>query len=212
MKLYHGTSARHLDRVLKHGLQPRGKKSGNWKHTVESRPDAVYLTTAYPLYYGFCATKGPKDRDALILQIDSDKLNPWALHPDEDFLGHAVKDKLLDGMSLNERTAIHRDNLEAYQEHWPASVEALGNCCHIGGIPLDAITQAVVVPNIAGWVAYSDPVIAPLNYRFMGPFYRELTASLFGETNNETFEMGRMPPPEVMATVRKVKMKEEERV
>ena len=34
MKLYHGTAARHLPKVLKHGLKPRGKGKGNWEHTV----------------------------------------------------------------------------------------------------------------------------------------------------------------------------------
>ena len=35
--LYHGTSERHVADILKNGLKPRGKRRGNWKHTIELR-------------------------------------------------------------------------------------------------------------------------------------------------------------------------------
>ena len=56
LKLYHGTSSRFLDRILKHGIKPRGKGTSQWDK-FPSRPDLVYLTTAYPFYFAIQAIK-----------------------------------------------------------------------------------------------------------------------------------------------------------
>jgi hypothetical protein len=50
MRFYHGTSARRLTTILKDGIRPRLKTASNWEK-MPSRPDMVYLTVAYPLYF-----------------------------------------------------------------------------------------------------------------------------------------------------------------
>lgn len=51
MRLYHGTSSRHLARILDRGLEPRGRRKGNWK-AYPSRRDMVYLTDSYAPFFG----------------------------------------------------------------------------------------------------------------------------------------------------------------
>lgn len=74
IKLYHGTSERYLDSILKHGLLPRSQsnESGNWDHTVQSADDRVYLTKGYAPYFAFSAVEAGERW--LILEIDKSKL------------------------------------------------------------------------------------------------------------------------------------------
>jgi hypothetical protein len=87
MKLYHGTAERHLPAILRDGLKPRGKRKGNWSHSIESNADAIYLTNAYALYFAHSATD-PKDNGdrSVVLEIDTSKLDSFWLVPDEDWL------------------------------------------------------------------------------------------------------------------------------
>lgn len=197
MKLYHGTAARHLPKVLKHGLKPRGKGKGNWEHTVMSRPDAVYLTVAYSLYYALTATK-KSEREAVIFEVDSSKLNPFRLCPDEDFLAQAAqvgapafKDiKEQYDNDLLKMTAHFRDELEEYSDDWEASVKHMGNCCFIGNIPVEAITRYALIPNIYKFVQWSDPTIGIMNYRVLGEYYQALSKRVFGDETDYVSEYG----------------------
>src|SRR5262249_35818377 len=84
--LYHGGSAAVLEKVKRSGLQPRGLHKGkdNWKHTVTSNKDSVYLTNAYPWHFAAhaCQSKGT----GIIYEVNTDLLLPWEFAPDEDYL------------------------------------------------------------------------------------------------------------------------------
>jgi hypothetical protein len=200
-KLYHGTSAKNLRHILKQGLLPRGRRSGNWQHSVDSHPGAVYLTNAYSVYFAMGATPGR--HAGLIVEVDTAKLNPFRMLPDEDFLGQAYygKDK-----KLIERTASYRNELESYRVFYPASLRHLGNCCHIGAIARDAITRYAIVPNVNQWIAWVDPVINLQNFKIMGDFYKELSARIFGDTtgfvaDDPKSRFFRFPPDKLFAGV-----------
>ncbi len=183
MKLYHGTSSRLLPRILKRGLEPRGKRKGNWQHTVDSNPNAVYLTNAYALYYASCAMKTHR---AVILEVDTNKLNPFCLAPDEDFL-EAVSRKggqfpHIEGKPMKERVAWFRDRLAWFSVNWEESLKVLGNCTYLGTVPPHAITRYVVLPwDRSRIVAVCDPTITVMNYTVMGEYYRQLSGFIFGE-------------------------------
>lgn len=53
------------------------------------------------------------------------------------------------------------------------SLQLLGNCSYSGTIPVSAITRVISYSASDGpwWVAFHDPVIAPMNFRFNGPEY-----------------------------------------
>lgn len=170
MKLYHGASSEMLPQILKRGLLPRGKKSGNWEHTIESRPDCVYLTNAYAPYFG-----------DLIIEIDTNILHEWRLLPDEDAVEQCMRGK--DGIEgdYKQRTEVIRNRLDQYvgNGQWKGSLQALGTCAYQGKIPPHAFTRYTVIP--VSTRMYWDPVMVLLNYRLCGGRYRMQTARLFGD-------------------------------
>lgn len=209
MKLYHGTSARHLNKILRHGIKPRGSKSGNWDHSVLSHPDAVYMTSAYALYYALTASNG---KAGVIIEIDTDKLNPFKLCPDEDFLAHATRKRFGD-KSLNEVVAFYRDDLERYAEHWQDSIDHMGNCCYLDHVPVEAITRYALIGNSSEWIRWSDPTISIMNFKIMGDYYRALSKMLFGDPVDYVDDghgFYRLPPPEQLAKVKVVTLPQKE--
>lgn len=185
MKLYHGTGAGHLPCILEQGLKPRGKKAGNWQHTTESNPNAVYLTDAYALYYAFSAAK-PGEEDMVVLELDTAKLAPFFMVPDEDFLEQATRKSgpaPLD-KSMHYRTKWYRRRLLRFGEYWMESVKHLGNCAYHGEIPVTAITRYVVIPHARAFelfMAGMDPNISLLNYKIVGDKYRNWIRWAFGD-------------------------------
>lgn len=188
MKLYHGTTARHLETILRDGLKPRGRAKGNWDAAPASK-DHVYLTNCYAVYYAQCATgmraKGEVRDKLLVLEVDTTKLLPWNLYPDEDFLYHAMRSSYpgpkSHGEDMGKRVKWFRDNLAAWQGAWGDSVEVMGTCAHEGAIHAGAITRyaTIALDHRLRW--QSDPTVSIMNHRIMGHFYKCLTAHLFGD-------------------------------
>lgn len=187
MRLYHGTSESKLKAILKDGIKPRGKKDGNWKRTVKSNPTAVYLTDAYPLHFAMASAKG-KER-LVILEIDTEALNYFKFAPDEDCLEQGTrKDPNFENVpgtepfNMKKRTQWFRDRaLKQFSHLWRKSLEMMGTCTYYGDIPPEAITRYSLVNNTIEVILAADPVICPLNYKILGPYYRQLTRMLFGE-------------------------------
>jgi hypothetical protein len=224
MKIYHGTSSRFLDRILRDGIKPRGtSKKGNWDHTIESNPKAVYLTQAYSLYYAWCSVNAKKDEPGLILEINPHKLNPFKLSPDEDFLEQATRQSpdWAHVHTLNKKekwgsTKWFRDRLESNftgpDMLWKTSLKGMGNCCYFGIVPVDAITRYAILPDMTQWIEWSDPTITIMNFHILGEYYKALSAAVFGDDigyqNPEPFKMddgriirgsGTLPPIEEIA-------------
>ena len=185
MKLYHGTSARHLEAIRSRGLVPRGRgnRRSNWDHTIKSRAGHVYLTTAYPLYFAMCAAKD--DEAGLVVEVDTECLLEGSMFPDEDFIAQAQEKtsrEQHEKVKLLRRTAAV--DLDRYQHAWSASLKYLGTCSHRGTIPATAITRIATLdfkkrPEVS--VMCADPLIRIDNYRFCGWRYRGLVAWLFGD-------------------------------
>lgn len=193
MKLYHGTSSRHKNAILGNGIVPRGRKKGNFSHSIPSSRHHVYLTNAYPIHFATNAlrTGDMFGDDLLIIEIDTELLNPWRLHPDEDCLEQATRDMLLDGCppyakfnaqkSMHDRTRFFRRNLPRFQEKWMDSIVGLGTCCHEGVVPKSAITRYAQIDAQHPLRWMSDPQIVLENYAIMGPWYRDLVRAAFGD-------------------------------
>jgi len=206
MKLYHGTSAEVARLALKEGLKPRAgltNKNGNWKHTVESNPNCVYLTSCYAGYFAHCATKDDNSTELGVLEIDTDLLDQQLLLPDEDFLEQvsrgqhwdnpriqrplaAIEKKLKGkGNLMKERTIWFREHIWWFGgDLWQHSVNHMGTCCHYGLIPPSAITRA----SIFDWekardigMKLIDPSITPINYKICSDGYKAVTRWMMGE-------------------------------
>jgi hypothetical protein len=182
--LYHGTTEKAARIAMFEGIRPRGEHGrSNWKRTIESNPDAVYLTDAYPLYFAFNAAK--EGERGAVIEIDVEKLPQYMLVPDEDVLEQAGRGKDAVKGNMKARTRWYRRRLKEWisTENWKVSLEAMGTCAFLGTVPPEAITQvALVDPKRASSLMWSatDAVITLMNYRFCGPKYRNLTKRLFG--------------------------------
>lgn len=186
MRLYHGTSSRHLESIMTSGIRPRGRRKGNWKQ-FPSRKDMVYLTNAYAPFFALQSCK--EGEKALILELDLARIDESRLYPDEDFIVQAISQQ--SGLSVEDVHDGIRDALEDYQQYAMTSLEHLGNCSHRGDIPKVAVTRYCLIDwaarkDIGGIVL--DPSISLMNYRFCGEKYRSIIAWLFGDRKD--FEVG----------------------
>jgi hypothetical protein len=191
MKLYHGTSTRYLEKIMQGGLRPRGRKKGNWGHTVEGSSDCIYLTVAYAHHFALESLKDKRER-CVIVEIDTNLLDTHWLVPDEDALAfHNKKDSNKSLIELSEEYK-HRLLEFAGTKAWEASINLMGNCAHFGRIPEEAITRIVSFSREGVWL-FSDPSISPLNYQIMGDYYRNLISHTFGDKVEEYNGFGQDP-------------------
>lgn len=183
MKLYHGTSSKHLDSILSKGIRPRGRRKGNWE-SFPSRPDMVYLTNSYAPY--FALQSCDKMEKALIVEVEVDETG---LYPDEDFIAQVLASQ--EQRPLEEVHEEVREGLEAYKHHAKDSLEGLGNCSHKGVVPAGNVRRMCLVDftkrsDLA--IMSMDPSISVMNYRFCGSKYRSVISWLFGDRKD--FELG----------------------
>jgi hypothetical protein len=187
MKLYHGTSARHLDAVLANGLMPRGKSKSLWKH-APSHSKCVYLTDSYAPYFMCQATR--KGEAGLVVEVDTERMGLGCLVPDEDALEQVLRGRDSVEGDMNRRTTHYRRRLEDYRWHpdtWQASLRALGTCAHWGPVPTQAITRLAVVPegSIHHFLYNWDASISLINQRICGPGYKLQMRRMFGDEPTE---------------------------
>jgi hypothetical protein len=180
-RLYHGTSERYLASILSNGILPRGQRKGNWPD-VPSRPNAVYLTTAYPFYFGLSATQEDGPDKAVVIEIDINRLDPKRLEPDEDFIDDCICART--GQSLAVVIPQVRRSFRQFRQFWRESLAGMGCCAYRNRIPASAITRYCVFdPEVRPFLTTTalDPVICPANYRACRDKYEGLVAWMFGD-------------------------------
>lgn len=187
MKLYHGTSTKHLDEILTDGIKPTGVTGVKSLWEVESAKDRVYLTTTYALYFAIHAAM-QDDCDAVVIEVDVDENQ---LIPDEDFLAQVkYKDSEYDLLTLTE---LIRDNdipnyskIDAIQLA-EASLNSLGTVS-IKEVKPEQIIRYVTVPNhhLADIVmSHCDPTISVMHHKLMSTVYKENMLALFDQYPTE---------------------------
>ena len=121
MIVYHGTSMSAWKKIRQSGLVPRGETGqSNWTHSIESNPDTIYLTDAYAMHFALSAIRGTakKFEEAVIIEVDTDKLEKSALVADEDALEQVSRkqDGLPPDWSMQDRTRHYRGMVRRFQE------------------------------------------------------------------------------------------------
>jgi hypothetical protein len=205
VKIYHGTTETIGRRALTEGLKPRNLTGkSNWKHTVESNPTLIYLTTAYAPYYALQAVKERKGVKFAIVEIETDLLDETKMRPDEDFIEQATRrdeknSAGIRGKTMNERVEYVRNHIDEFSSSWLLSVQHLGNCAFKGVIKKTAITKVSVV-DISKCKSMCfeamEPVISLANYKICGAQYRMLNRWFMGEsvTVDEWFQTQSVNP------------------
>ncbi|MEO1497666.1 MAG: hypothetical protein AAFV43_11000 [Planctomycetota bacterium] len=175
MFLYHGTSTQHLDRILAEGLQPRcvTGQASNWEGDIESKPDFVYLSAAYAIYYAVEAADTP--HDPVILQVDWDHLK---LYPDEDFIAYHRSDGTVESWQAEGALVDPSE----HKELWALSLARSGNVC-TPAVPRAAILgyRAIPIEGNGGLLLDTgvDAIPAESNYLYRGDYYRRCLAAYF---------------------------------
>jgi hypothetical protein len=182
MRLYHGTSSRYLEQILKEGLTPRAERLSNWD--AESCDEVVYLTKTYGIHFASNARKSDAE-DMVIVEIDTDLLpDQEKLLADEDALWFAWKAGVIKENEVEEyiydlpqekQVNWFAGFLEDFASRgctWDWSLKTIGNCTYMGVIPPSAITRiATYDAKGAWWFAFHDPQVAPSNFKFCGAEY-----------------------------------------
>lgn len=192
-KLYHGTSAKFLPQIQREGILPRAKSKGkdNWKHTVSSNKDAVYLTTAYPWHFAAAASE---EKVGLILEIDRDALLPWLLAPDEDFLEQGSrkvepspgnKGIAPINWSMKKRTLFYRKVAKFNPNLADVSLDNMGTAAYYGMIPWKAVTRYVLIDwnklDLSLRLNAIDSMVSIINYRILSKRHKAFTQWFFGD-------------------------------
>lgn len=202
--LYHGTSSRRAERIIKEGIVPNASPTP-WPDYpgMEGR---VSITVAYAWYYAAQAS-GDGEGDPCVVQIKTAMLDPSLFRADDDVLGQMVMHR--DKLALAEADKVARTegaeggpmaNIGAAL----ASLECIGSLSFNGTIPPEAIIQAVALSpasrdNALFLGATLEPTITALNYRVCGEHYRALTE----------YPFTRVPVPSVaVRTMGKERVKE----
>lgn len=176
MILYHGTSTEHLDDILKNGLQPRlitGQKS-NWEGGIQSKPDFVYLSDAYPVYFASSALSD-ETCHPVVLKVE---VQPEALFPDEDFVAYQLTRK----NDSEWQNTIAKVDPADYQHLWKESLRLNGNVCTPAVPPASILEHRVLpMPDYASLLLKigADSQPTPINFAFKGHYYRDCTAAIF---------------------------------
>ena len=173
MKLYHGTSKQALEGILKEGILPRKEGVGNWEK-YPSSPKMVYLTVAYPFYFGL--VHASKSEEIVVLEIDSDLLATSKLYPDEDYLSQVRSD-------IGNHHKYMKD-IEKHKMEWSDSLEHLGNVSYKGIVSVEAITRYCIFRHrdrVSLTTMFLDPTICIMNYKFVGTKYKQMVEWMFGD-------------------------------
>ena len=172
------TSANHLKSILANGLRPKGNGGGNWEE-YPSRPDMVYLTDCYAFYFAAHAAFDADDSRSLVMELDTDRLDPQLFYPDEDYLARQLMRE--QGLSLEEIHPQVKERLEQCRGQWQDCLTNMATCCYRGIVPPAAFTRYCLLDLV------KRPVLCAMSYD-NAPFvsndhdrYRRLTQWFFGD-------------------------------
>jgi len=205
MKLYHGTNNAFMPAISVDGIRPRGRKRGNWQHTVTSNPHAVYLTSAYPWHFAAAAVRD--GGVGLILEIDPNELNPVLCCPDEDVLEQAQRGRDDVPGDMKARTLYYRRIARFNPQHFDTSLRAMGTAAYYGTVPWSAVTRYATLEfdhmHPQWYMRCVDSVPSILSYRVLGHNHEAFTKWIFGDevSADELFMMSIDRSPETTAAL-----------
>jgi hypothetical protein len=163
MLLYHGTHSGHLEAIDREGLRPRkGRDRGNWssarvldrdqpERVLTSKSGLVYLTDCAAFFYAenAAAETGYQHR-AVVVEVDTDRLDKDRFVPDEDYLAQLIwmSREVIDYKGVLDLSAcktiddVHRRiDPRRVSYFWEESLLNVGCCAYAGPVPREALTR-----------------------------------------------------------------------
>ncbi len=171
MRLYHGTSTKHLDKILLGGLKPR-KDTGhesNWEGAVESRKHLVYLTDVYSVFYATATTEDTDSPVVLCVEVDEQKL-----YPDEDFIAYCLQKDWSHTPSEIDPIDYQRYSDESLRHNGTVSTRTIPAVNIIDYRIIPWIGNELLLLNIG-----MDATPTVMNHLILGDYYRKCTKALF---------------------------------
>jgi hypothetical protein len=188
MMVYHGTSLSNWKKISKTGILPRTlTKKANWTGALASQENGVYLTSGYAVNYASHAAAKKNDKLVLI-EVDLDSIPGAIVVADEDALEQATRggeDGLPRAWKGEQRVAHYRSMVRAYANkgmgfNW--SMEKMGTGVHLGPIPVEAITRAVIIDPVLEirlmQICLDASVTVP-NHMIYGEYWKTITQEIF---------------------------------
>jgi hypothetical protein len=135
----------------------------NWD--IPSKEGFVYFSTAYaPTFASECDV----DEDMLaLIKVDIDECD---LYPEDDFL------MFVDGKPKYTADDLAQINFEKNKHLWRASLKHLGN---VSAKPNKVRIIGVTYFSGLDLITKYDPIITPVNFKFFGKYYEELSNWIF---------------------------------
>jgi hypothetical protein len=148
MLALHGTSRIYLDSILKNGLQPRGRKPGNWRTNCEGPTVTVHFTDLEEKARFFVcrAALSTGVREGVIISFDTDKLDQSKLICDENWLDH--KDMMTSKEPRYQCSfELRRKQIQRALKckRWKESLKVTNLAAYKGVIPPEAIVDYTIV-------------------------------------------------------------------
>lgn len=162
--------------ILEAGILPRNatKQGSNWDGKIQSKPNLVYFTTAYPVYYALAAAGS--DDDLVIIRVDVDETE---LYPDEDFIAQCLWKQRICGSSLED--FIFEIDPTAYKNMSMHSLEHNGTACALSVSADQIIDYKIISRKNKDLILHigGDAMPIPMNYKFKGEYYKNCIKALF---------------------------------
>lgn len=196
MNIYHGTSVKHFDSIMKHGLLFK-RENSNWNHTFVSVENMIYLSTCYSTYFAIAACK--EKEDLLLVEVNFDNLKKTKIYPDEDFIAQAIVN---DFSSLEDAHKNVLENFKQYKKHWKLSLEKFGNIAYNDNI--NNIERVCIIPRSSKVLSSIDPTITIINHCFFGQYYENITKWVFGDID----EFPSQFPKELFSSLPKIQIEQ----
>ena len=174
MKLYHGTSTKHLDSILEHGLLPRDitgvDTSKRYKYGfdyLQSAPGVVYMGkhgVSHASATTYSDNSDGHNHLPVLIEIDLADLDESRFVPDEDYAVVAFmaerrglpKGSVVPAHSRQEEERIKDelreiqltlvDDIPKIQHMWRESLDYLGFLGHLGRIAPSQLSRVVTMP------------------------------------------------------------------
>jgi hypothetical protein len=167
--IYHGTSKRNAEKIIKEGFKTNNIKN-NW--VVKSKEGFVSFSLSYAPFFAQATNK----EELAIIKVEIDEED---LYPEDDFMMYLI------GKPAYTKKELEEIDFEENKHLWRGSLKHMGN---VNAKPDKIKIIGVTFFSSKNLLMKCDPVISPMNYMIMGRYYLEMTEWIYSGKPIEEFK------------------------